>query len=103
LGRTIVKTDDPRWIASEKTYRHTWDRQDAIAWEIATVPATTLVGIVALMTYVAEFEHRHDIEFWPQLVDEGEDHTQTWLCVFHRNLASALASIVDGVQIRAIE
>jgi hypothetical protein len=94
---TIVETDDPRWIASEKHYRQTWNQQDAIAWEIATVPANTLAGIVALMTYVVECEHQYDIEFWPQLQIEN-NHNDTWLCVFHRNLAGALVALVDGVQ-----
>jgi hypothetical protein len=56
-----------------------------------------LAGIVTLMAYVVECEDQYDIEFWPQLQNE-EDHNDTWLCSFHRNLASALAALVEGVR-----
>lgn len=88
----IVETDDPRWIASEKHYRKTWDQQVALAWEIAAVPATTLAGVAALAAYVSECEERRDLDVWPQPTD-GRDKGHI---VFHRNLASALADLVDG-------
>lgn len=88
----VIKTDDPRWIESQRRSMQAWDKQPDLAWEIAAVPATTLAGIVALAAYVAVCEEQRDRAVWPRPAD-GRD---TWPIVFHRNLASALAALVDG-------
>ena len=88
----VIETDAPRWIDSQTRSMQALDKMRDLAWELAVVPATTLAGIVALTAYVAVCEEQHDLTAWPQPA-VGRD---TWPIVFHRNLASALAAMVDG-------
>ena len=90
---TIVETDDPRWIASERAIRTASDAETDAACELLDVLPTTLSGIITLLRYAVSADP--DGQAWPDdlLTDESAKMSRPW----HHFLIANLARILPGM------
>ena len=90
---TIVETDDPRWIASERAIRNTSDAECDAACALITVLPTTPAGTIALLQYAISADP--DGQAWPDdlLADEFAKRSRPW----HHFLIANLAEILPGM------
>jgi hypothetical protein len=63
LEEKIVTADDPRWIASEKAVMAATEKNQAAADTLIEIEPTTIAGVIALLSYAAEFVRAG--EEWP--------------------------------------
>lgn len=78
--RTIVETDDPRWIESEIRIDQTGDAMEDAAIAILDIEPETLQGAAAALRYMVEHidEHKGEAMGWPQrLLVDGADPDDT--------------------------
>ena len=76
---------DPEIAAAKRAVKDA-DEIPAL-WALVKTPPTTLAGVVAILTYAAEYAERGDV--WPTASD-GEDD---WAARLHRMLAEAVTEI----------
>jgi hypothetical protein len=98
---TIVETDDPRWIASERASLASWKAIDDAADALLDC-ATTIAGVAALLAYVYEAEKKEGAaSAWPEnYVDEDSEfdwdrqNGVSWTAMLHKSLAEALPRMI---------
>jgi hypothetical protein len=96
LGETIVATDDPRWIASERAVAAAWDTQEEAACVLVSIVPTTLAGVIALLQY-ANTAADSDGDTWPSVLqtDDGSK-SRSWHYFMIENVSAALTDLVQA-------
>jgi hypothetical protein len=90
-SREIVKTDDPRWIASERAVMRTGGAADAAAMQILSSKPTTLDGAVSLLCYAYHFVHEGNL--WPEGKYHQKGRALSWETRLHKVVADALVDM----------
>lgn len=87
--REDVRMADPRWLEYERIRELSNDKTEDAAADLVSVQPTTMAGVIALLSYAAEYVDKGNE--WPDLEEDGEQNT--WEVFLHRSLAEALAEI----------
>jgi hypothetical protein len=91
---TIVETDDPRWIASERAHEDASNIMDDLAINLLNTEPTTLAGIEALLRYFADDEEN----LFPDGVARDDGSEETFGTYLARHAADALRKIARPCQ-----
>jgi hypothetical protein len=92
--RTIVETDDPRWIDSVREVNRTSDAETDAAYALASIAPTTMAGVVRLLQYAISIRP----EQWPEGVHSDDDtETRPW----HYFLIEMLIAVLPGMAMRS--
>jgi hypothetical protein len=86
---TIVETDDPRWIASERAHRAASDAMDDLAIDLLNTEPTTEAGVDALLRYFAD----QDEGLFPDEVSNDDGSAEAFGAYLVRHAADALHRI----------
>jgi hypothetical protein len=86
---TIVETDDPRWIDSQRAVMTAWSAQDDAAVELLNVAPTTLAGVTALLRYAVE-ANVDDMGFPDKLLSSDGHTERSWHHLLVENVAAAI-------------
>jgi hypothetical protein len=93
--RTVVPTDDPRWIAAERAIDSYSDAETDAACVLISVLPTTIAGVVALLHYAIEADT--DGVGWPQALESDDgSKTRSWGHFLLANLALILPELTGG-------
>lgn len=97
---TIVETDDPRWIESERDVDRCHDAETDAACALLSEGPTTMAGCIALLKYAVEADT--DGMSWPEglyrdVNDPGPTMTGSWQQLLIANLAEILPELALGV------
>jgi hypothetical protein len=68
-GETIVATDDPRWVESERAVMAAFEAESDAARALLIVPPATPAGVIALLQYVVSSDR--DGERWGNVKCNG--------------------------------
>jgi hypothetical protein len=83
----VVDTDDPRWLASERTV------------DATIIQPTTLAGVLALLRHACDYEWNGNQ--WPDRVlgedENGREKARDWKCWMFNHIADAL----EGLAVRS--
>jgi hypothetical protein len=92
--KTVIPTDDPRWIQTEFELDRIYRLKDGIAFRFLDEPPTTIAGVAALLRYAYEVAADGG-PAWPDRFpdDPPGEHNYDWSLFLHRSLADALESI----------
>jgi len=89
---TIVPTDDPRWIETERTVMRSFEAETDAACVLVSVRPTTIAGVLALLQYVNAADT--DGETWPRdLQSDDGKKVRSW----HYFLIESLAEVLPGM------
>ncbi len=92
--RTVVPTDDPRWIAAERAIDSLSDAETDAACVLISVLPTTIAGTVALLHYAIEADT--DGVGWPQALESDDgSKTRSWGHFLLANLALILPELAS--------
>jgi hypothetical protein len=92
--RTIVETDDPRWIDSVHEIDRVSDAATDAAYALASIAPTTMAGVVGLLHYAISIRP----EEWPEGVHSDDDtETRPW----HYFLIEMLIAVLPGMAVRS--
>ncbi|SHH62758.1 hypothetical protein [Bradyrhizobium erythrophlei] len=92
FGETLVATDDPRWIESERDVMRSFDAETDAACALVSVRPTTIAGVLALLQYANAADT--DGEAWPRdLQSDDGTKARSW----HYFLIEALAEVLPGM------
>lgn len=72
-GTDVGQNDDPRWTANQSEYWTAEDNLDAIAWSFIDRPPTSVMGLLALLSYAMEYTK--DGYEWPDCRHHFENGT----------------------------
>ncbi|MDE5460201.1 hypothetical protein [Bradyrhizobium sp. CSS354] len=97
---TIVETDDPRWIESERALDRCHDAETDAACALLSEGPTTMAGCIALLKYAVEADT--DGMSWPEglyrdVNDPGPTRTGSWHQLLVENLAEIMPELALGV------
>jgi len=95
FGETIVATDDPRWIASERAVAAAWDAQEEAACVLVSIVPTMLAGVISLLQYANAANS--DGDTWPSVLqsDDGRE-SRSWHYFMIENVSAALTDLVQA-------
>jgi hypothetical protein len=94
LEESIVPTDDPRWIDSERNVMRAWNAQDDAAIALLNVSPTTHAGLLSLMRYALAQDT--DGEAWGMKVAGDDGRKRHWYYFLIENVTAALTDLVSA-------
>jgi hypothetical protein len=86
---TIVETDDPRWLASERAHEDASNTMDDLAIDLLKIEPATVAGIEALLRYFADDEEN----LFPDDVARDDGSEETFGTYLARHAADVLRKI----------